>query len=145
LDLFQPRLRDLPGKVKPPPGHRCRCGAFRHFHLLPPATLAADIRAHLLRHCTITAHNIPWQSCQEQIELSAFSVLPEGQFSEQEVSGGHALSSIIFLGKELSTAILPRPLRSMAGERSSAGDGQWRLPDTSDPVLKTWQPLTIPT
>ena len=59
--------------------------------------------------------------CQEQIELSgfvahelsAFSVLPEGQFSEQEVSGGRALSSIIFLGKELSTAILPRPLRSM--------------------------------
>jgi hypothetical protein len=62
--------------------------------------------------------------CQEQIELSgfvahelsAFSVLPEGQFSEQEMSGGRALSSIIFLGKELSTAILPRPLRSMAGD-----------------------------
>jgi len=62
--------------------------------------------------------------CQEQIELSgfvahelsAFSVLPEGQFSEQEMSGGRALSSIIFLGKELSTAILPLPLRSMAGD-----------------------------
>ena len=31
------------------------------------------------------------------------------------------------------------------GERSSVGDGQWRLPVTSDPVLRTWQPLTIPT
>jgi len=31
------------------------------------------------------------------------------------------------------------------GERSSVADGQWRLPDTSDRVLRTWQPLTIPT
>ena len=29
------------------------------------------------------------------------------------------------------------------GGRSSAGDGQWRLPDTSGPALRTWQLLTI--
>ena len=61
--------------------------------------------------------------CQEQIEmsgfvaneLSAFTVHQEGFLFEQEVSGGCSLSSAMILVQELSTAILPQPLRSVAG------------------------------
>ena len=58
--------------------------------------------------------------CQEQIELSgfvanelsAFSVQEGCPFFEQEVSGGPTHTS----EQELSTAILPQPLRSRAGD-----------------------------
>ncbi len=52
--------------------------------------------------------------CQEQIELSAFSVLEWRVILEQEVSGGCSLSSSVVLAEELSIAILPQLLRSIA-------------------------------